>query len=92
MSLVRVTSQLLNRHERRRWHIGNLPPVDGDILRSLAHWRRARGCEHGLHQYVAHRAVALGGYPLSRLRMIEAAIRCDVTCREAVQAFRRAAA
>jgi hypothetical protein len=31
-------------------------------------------------------------HPLAQLRMIEAAIRCDVACRDAVQAWRRAAA
>lgn len=42
--------------------------------------------------YARSRQKALAGSPLARLRMIEAAINCDLACRSAVQAWRRNAA
>jgi hypothetical protein len=87
--LARVNQQLLNPHERRRRHrvCGGLLPLCGDILRSMAYWRSSRRSRP--EQYQIHRSVATQGYPLARLRMVEAAIRCDLAARDAVEVWRR---
>lgn len=40
--------------------------------------------------YERLRKKVMSGYPMAQNRMIEAAIKCDLTCREAVNAMRRA--
>lgn len=57
-----------------------------DPLLRLAINRRMRRL--GPHWYAKARARALSGHPLAQLRMVESAIRCDVACREALQAWR----
>ena len=89
-ALVRCNAQLLNPHERRRLHRGPIV-IDSDILRSLNYWRAVhRAGDHALRQYAGHRAQALGGYPLARLRMIEAAIGCSLRARAAARAWNEA--
>lgn len=89
--LVRCTMQIINPHERRR---GNDQTViartvlGNDILHSQSYWRRVyRTCGHAEDQYGKHREVSRRP-TLGQIRMVEAAIRCDVACREAVQAWR----
>lgn len=87
-TLCRVNSHLLNKHERRR---GQGPIVyRGDLLDSQGYWRSVRAtCAHACRQYQAHREASRRPV-LGQLRMIEAAIRCDVACRDAVAAWRQA--
>lgn len=61
-----------------------------DPLLRLAANRRMRRL--GPHWYARSREKALGGHPLAQLRMIEWAIDCDLVCRDAVAAYRRAVA
>ena len=56
------------------------PSRDGLIYPRRGHWSTTQ-----------KRIRSLQGRPLARLRMIEAAIRCDVACRDAVQAWKAAA-
>lgn len=89
--LVRCTMQINNPHERRRGMSvtnGGFFMLGSDLLHSQNYWRRvSRNCAHAADQYRHHRA-ATGRPTLGQLRMIEAAIKCDIACREAVQAWR----
>lgn len=93
-ALARCSMQITNPHERRR----GMPATNGgffmlgrDLLHSQSYWRRvSRTCAHAADQYRRHRA-ATGHPTLGQLRMIEAAIRCEVACRDAAQAWRFAA-
>lgn len=92
--ISRCSMQLTNPHERRRGAPkSNLGPIvyGTDLLHSTAYWRRVRRtCPHASAQYAKHREAARVP-TLGQLRMIEAAIGCDVACRDAVRAWRGAA-
>lgn len=63
-----------------------------DVLAYLAKARKSpRWSAYHQNQYLPARRSAMRPV-LGQLRMIEAAIRCDVQCREAVQAFQLAVA
>lgn len=77
--------------------------MSADILDRLPYWRKRYANELRVRrQYGMATFDGTSEYEfmkrrpfrrvLGQLRMVEAAIRCDVACREAVQAFRRAAA
>lgn len=67
-----------------------LADLRGDLLRSMAYWRSVRrSCQHAAEQYARHRELVRRPV-LGQLRMIEAAIRCDLAAREALTAWRNA--
>lgn len=72
--------------------LGDGEVLDGhvDVLVQLRKVR-ARYVRRQPAPYGWMRKRALSGSPLAQLRMIEAAIGCDVACRDAVQAWRGAA-
>jgi len=85
--LCRVSATLVG-HERRREHGNRWLVLDRDPLRSMAYWRRARrSSAHAAAQYAGHRELVRRPV-LGQLRMIEAAIRCDLAAREALNAWR----
>lgn len=89
-NLIRVNIQLLNPHERRREHGHRRMVVDGDMLRSMGFWRSVRRTgQKAAAQYLAHREL-VKRRTLGQLRMVEAAIRCDIAAREELTEWRNA--
>lgn len=88
--LCRVSIQLLNPHERRRKHGHRMMVLDGDLLRSMGYWRSVRRTgQKAAAQYLAHREL-VKRRTLVQLRMVEAAIRCDLAAREELTEWRNA--
>ena len=89
-AICRVNAHLLNEHERRRGQ--GVIAYRGDLLDSQKYWRSVRRtCAHAAGQYASHREASRRPV-LGQLRMIEAAIRCDVMCRELVETMNGRAA